>query len=116
MIDSTGTIQPHDDRKGFELDMDTQTFRAVIAVRFDFVLSEAPLSLKLFFRDQTKGGIRNVMHEDEHGFDLVFGPALIRAHSLTTGKRVPIEGVFSVRFAEPLKALPVDATLNLVPK
>lgn len=111
-----GRLKLRRDQDGFEYTAATAHLRVGLSVRFDDRVRKGPDRLTLHLRRPTRRGAHHRLHKDRHGFDIVFGSALIVRREFRTGIRVPIEAVLSVRFARRLRAMPRQAHLKVTPR
>ena len=101
---------------GFEYTATTPYLHVGLSVRFDDPVRKGPNRLTLHLRRPTHRGAHHRLHKDRHGFDIVFGAALIALPTFRTGNRVPVDAVLSVRFARRIRAMPRQAHLKVTPR
>ncbi len=111
-----GRLKLNRDNDGFEYTAATAHLRVGLSVRFDDPVRRGPDRLTLHLRRPTRRGAHHRLHKDRHGFDIVFGAALIVRGDFRTGMRVPVEAVLTVRSAQRLRALPRQAHLKVTPR
>jgi hypothetical protein len=113
---ANGRLKLRRDKDGFEYTAATPHLRVKLSVRFDDPVHKKPAGFSLHLRRPTRRGAHHRMHKDRHGFDIVFGSALIVRREFQTGISVPVEAVLTLRFARRLRAMPRQAHLRITPR